>query len=248
MARKSGPRQLKRESAPRSWRLHRKELTWAPSPRPGGHPRQVSVPLVILLRELLGHARTSREAERIVERSMVKVDGKIRRDHRFSVGLMDVVNILGVGKTYRMLPRPRRGLSPTQIEEKESAYKICRITGRETLSSGRVQLALHDGRTLIIPGKEQSQRPEEGYRLGGAVQISLPSQKIMKYIPFNVGSLGLVTNGRNEGRHGRITTISPGTSARRRIARIETQDQIFETPAEYVLPVGTEAALVSLEK
>jgi len=70
----------------------------------------------------------------------------------------------------------------------------------------------------------------------------------MKYIPFNVGSLGLVTNGRNEGRHGRITTISPGTSARRRIARIETQDQIFETPAEYVLPVGTEAALVSLEK
>lgn len=246
MARKSGSRQLKREMAPRFWKLHRKEITWAPSPRPGAHPKQGSVPLVILLREMLGHARTSKEAGRIVTRSMVKVDGRVRRDHRFSVGLMDVVNI--AGKTYRMLPKPRRGLSLAQIEEKESAYKLCRITRKETLSGGHVQLALHDGRTVIISGKEQSQKPEEAYQVGGAVQISLPSQKIMKYIPFNVGNLGLVTHGRNEGLHGRITTISPGTNARRRIAKVETQDQVFETPAEYVLPVGTGASLVSLEK
>ncbi len=248
MAKKSGSRQLKRELAPRFWKIHRKETTWAPNPHPGAHPRQQSIPLVMLLREMLSHARTSKEAEKIVTRSMVKVDGRIRRDHRFSVGLMDVVNIAGVNKIYRMLPKPRQGLSLIQIEEGESAYKLCRITGKETISGGQVQLALHDGRTVIISRKEQSQKPEEGYQVGGAVQVSLPGQKIMKYVPFRVGNLGLVTQGRNEGLHGRITTISSGTNARRRIAKIETQDQVFETPAEYVLPIGTEAPLVSLEK
>jgi small subunit ribosomal protein S4e len=239
---------LKRELAPRFWKLHRKEITWAPNPHPGAHSRQKCIPLVMLLREMLRHARTSKEAEKIITRSMVKVDGRIRRDHRFSVGLMDVVNIAGINKTFRMLPKRRQGLSLVQIEERESAYKLCRITGKETIPGGQIQLALHDGRTILVSGKEQAQKPEEAYQVGGAVQVSLPGQRIVKYVPFRVGNLGLVTHGRNEGLYGRIAAISPGTHARRPIAKLETQDLVFETPAEYVLPIGTETPLVSLEK
>ncbi len=238
---------MKRELAPRFWTMHRKETTWAPNPHPGPHPKQDSVPIVMILREMLGFARTSKEAERILSRSTVRVDGKVRKDHRFSVGLMDVIQVGGLDKVYRMLPRPRRGLSLVQVGEGESGYKLCAITRKETTRGGRVQLSLHDGRTILVSGKEQL-KTEEAYQVGGTVQVSLPGQKIMKFVPLRVGNLGLVTHGKNEGLHGRIATISPGTNARRPIAKIETGDLVFETPAEYVLPIGTETPLVSLER
>ena len=57
MARKFGPRQLKREPSPGFWPIHRKEYTWAPRTRPGPHPREKSLPLVVIVRESLGLLR-----------------------------------------------------------------------------------------------------------------------------------------------------------------------------------------------
>src|SRR6266571_3186944 len=62
MARKGGSRQLKREPAPGFWPIKRKERTWAPNTRPGPHSREKSIPLVIVIREILGYARTAKEA------------------------------------------------------------------------------------------------------------------------------------------------------------------------------------------
>src|SRR2546427_396910 len=147
MARKFGPRQLKREPSPGFWPIHRKEYTWAPRTRPGPHAREKSLPLVVIVRESLGLANIAKEAIRIINAGKVKVDGVVRRDRR-----------------------------------------------------------------------------------------------------FQVGALGLVIDGRNQGYYGKITSITPGTYARRKIVRIETGAEGFETPAEYVIPVGTESPLVTLEK
>jgi len=89
---------------------------------------------------------------------------------------------------------------------------------------------------------------EKGLEVGGALQIALPSQRIIHYVPFKEGNLGLVTDGRNEGFYGRIASISPGTQSRPKIARLETTGESFETPAQYILPIGTDTPLVSLEK
>src|SRR5437867_11299151 len=96
MGRKAGSRQLKREPSPGFWPIHRKEETWAPMTRPGSHPRERSLPLVVLIRDALRYARTAKEAIGIVHDSKVKVDGIVRKDHRFPAGLMDVVQIQGM--------------------------------------------------------------------------------------------------------------------------------------------------------
>src|SRR6266536_2467318 len=188
MARKFGPRQLKREPSPGFWPIHRKEYTWAPRTRPGPHAREKSLPLVVIVRESLGLANIAKEAIRIINQGKVKVDGVVRRDRRFPVGLMDIVQIEGIPQLYRALPKPNRGL------------------------------------------------------------VLSPAQKIVKYVPFQVGALGLVIDGRNQGYYGKISSITPGTYARRKIVRIETGTESFETPAEYVIPVGTDSPLVTLEK
>ena len=248
MARKSGPRQLKREPAPGFWPIRRKEMAWAPMTRPGPHRRDRSLPLVIVIREILGYARTAKEAIHIISTGRVKVDGVVRRDHRFPVGLMDVLEIEGSPQSFRVLPRPEKGLTTVPIEKGESEFKLCKIVGKKTVDGGRTQLNFHDGRNLILQAREPRQKPGEEYAVGGAIQLGIPEQKIVGHIPFQTGAIGLVVDGRNQGHFGKIFSITPGTHARRKGVRIETTDEAFETPAAYVIPIGMGAPLIGLGK
>lgn len=246
MARKSGPRQLKREQSPAFWPIKRKQMTWAARTRPGPHPRERSLPLVTIVRESLGYAKTAREARHIINTGKVKVDGVVRKDHRFPVGLMDVLQIEGADNVFRILPEPNRGLIPKPIDQKEAGFKLCKIVGKRTVDGGKTQLNLHDGRNLIVQIREPRQKTEGEFSVGGAIQLGLPEQKIIRSVAFQQGALGLVIDGRNQGLSGKITSITPGTHARQKTVRIATVAEEFETPAAYVIPVGTETPLVGL--
>src|SRR5207245_5632041 len=115
MGRKAGPRQLKREPSPGFWPLHRKEETWAPMTRPGPHAREKSLPLVLLLRDILGYAKTAHEAKRIIDSDHVRVDGGVRTDHRFSAGMMDVVPVGGANPNFPIMPKAGGGRQQTTI-------------------------------------------------------------------------------------------------------------------------------------
>ena len=133
MALKFGPRQLKREAAPSFWPIHRKESTWAPMTRPGPHPRSRSIPLNVVIRDMMKWVHIGKDAARLVHDSKVKVDGLTRKDPRFSLGLMDVVQFPSIGQTFRLLPKPRRGLTMLPISGDETGYKLCKITGKKVL-------------------------------------------------------------------------------------------------------------------
>lgn len=246
MGRKFGPRQLKREPAPGFWPIQRKRLAWAPRTRPGPHPRERSIPLVLLVREILGYAKTSKEAERIINAGKVVVDGVARKDHRFGVGLMDIVRIEGSGETFRVLPKPNRGMSLSPIGQKEAGYKLCKVVGKRSIEGGKTQLNLHDGRNIVIQTRDPRQKAADELAVGGALQLTVPGQKLVKYFPFQPGAVGLVIDGRNQGLYGKIISITPGTHARPKTVRIETATEAFETPEKYVIPVGAEASIVEL--
>ncbi len=247
MARKSGSRQLKRERAPAFWPIHRKEATWTTRTRPGPHPREKSLPLVIVVREILGYAKTAKEAIRIMKAAKVRVDGLVRRDHRFPVGLMDIIQVREIEQAFRVLPKPGRGLVLSPVREAETVHKLCRIIGKKTINKNTLQFSLHDGRNLLVQGIDTGKKAEEEFRVGGALQLALPGQKVVRYVPFKVGVIGLVTDGRNQGFYGKVSAISEGSYGRTRIVKIETVQEAFETPANYVIPVGTEAPLVALD-
>jgi small subunit ribosomal protein S4e len=245
VGRKAGSRQLKREPSPAFWPLHRKEETWAPMTRPGPHPREKSLPLVILLRNILGFAKTAHEAKSIINSNQVKVDGVVRRDHRFPIGLMDVVQIEGANQIFRVLPKRGGGLQLSPITATEAKYKLCKVTGKSTVIKGGRQLSLHDGRTLLY-GKEQRQKSEQDITVGSSIQLSIPDQKVIRVISFQPGAIALVTDGRNQGAYGKLAQITPGTYARRKMVKLEAENEAFETPADYVMPIGAETPLVKL--
>ncbi|HDD45885.1 MAG TPA: 30S ribosomal protein S4e, partial [Candidatus Aenigmarchaeota archaeon] len=94
---------LKRYLIPKYWRVAKKAYKWAVRPSPGPHPIDRCIPLLVLVRDVLGIAENAKEAKKIIKKGELMIDGVIRKDHRFPVGLMDVVAIPKMKMYYRVV-------------------------------------------------------------------------------------------------------------------------------------------------
>ncbi len=238
MGKKGPTRHMKREMSPKFWPIHRKEDVWSVRPSPGPHPSKVSMPLTVVIRDFLGLAETAKEAKRIINEGKVKVDGKIRRDERYSIGLMDVLELPEADQRYRVLPKHGRRFILHPISKAETDYKLCRITGKTTVRGGKTQLNLHDGRNVLID--------EGSYDVGDIVKLDVVGQEITDHIGFKPGVRVIITGGRSQGRFGILIDLGP-EPGNKKTAIIRTPDNDdVRTPARYVFAVGTEAPMISL--
>jgi small subunit ribosomal protein S4e len=185
---------------PRNWPLSRKEQKFVTKPGPGPHSLEGSLPLKIILREVLGLADTSKEARSILNAGKVLVDKKPRKELRFPVGLMDVIEIPETKKFFRA-DVSSKGITLREIGVAESASKTVKIVGKTTISGGRTQLNLHDGRNMILN--------KDMYSVGDSLVISLPDQKVLKHLKFQKDQTALIISGRNAGERGKIKDIHP---------------------------------------
>jgi small subunit ribosomal protein S4e len=238
MGKKGPTRHMKRQVSPKFWPIHRKEAVWSVRPSPGPHPSKVSTPLTVVLRDFLGFAETAKEASRIIKEGKVKVDGRVRTDARYSIGLMDVLELPEADQHYRVLPEHGGRFILHPISKAETDYKLCRIVGKTTVRGGKTQLNLHDGRSVLI---------EEGnYDVGDIVKLDVVGQEIIDHISFKPGVRVIITGGRSQGQYGILLDLGeePG---RKRTATIRTpENDDVRTLASYVFAVGTETPLISL--
>lgn len=246
MGKKGVDVRLKRLASPAFWPIHKKEKVWTVRPIPGPHSQRQSIPLLIAVRDILRLAETSREAEAILAEGKVKVDGKIRREKGFHLGLMDVMEIPDINKAYRVIPEPHKTLKLQEISEKEKTFKLCRIEDKVAIKGGHLQLAFHDGRTLRVKVEEPNKPEEDVYKVGDVLQLSLAEKEILAHLKFGKGMYGLIVGGKNIGKHGIITDVerlSPTTSS---MVKVRSGDGVFSSPAEYVMVVGEDKPLVTL--
>ena len=97
MVKKSGSTKLKRQMAPKFWHIKRKESPFILAPSPGPYAKTKCYPIGVLIRDVLHLCSNLTEAKENINSGQIKVDGKIRRDGRFGVGIMDVVEIVPSG-------------------------------------------------------------------------------------------------------------------------------------------------------
>ena len=230
---------LKRLLAPDFWKVAKKEMTWVVSPRPGPHKKFECIPLLIIVRNILGFAETGREAKRIIKKGEILVDGKPRKDHAYPVGLFDVVSIPRIGKHYRVVIS-KKGLKLTEIDEKESGVKICKIKNKTAVKGGKIQLNLHDGKNILVEKKDDK------FKTGDSLLVSLPHLKILKHIPLENGSLVVVVKGKNKGKLGKVKEILSGKFNVKPKVIMEADGKEIEVLKEYVYVVGKEKPNISL--
>jgi len=220
---------LKRLPAPRSWKLARKEYVWTYKPRPGPHPTDLSLPLVSVLRDALRLADNAREAERVIFSRDVLVDGRVITDPKFPVGLMDVVTLTPMKAHHRMLLDARGKLALVPVDASEATWKLCRVEDRGTVRGGKVQLRLHDGRTVLLPKHE--------YAAGTTLKVQLPKQKILGALPLAQGNIALLTGGQHAGQLVHVDRVERTRNPRANLVHFK---EGFSTVIDYVFVVGTE--------
>lgn len=225
----------KRLSIPKSWKAGKKGYKWVSATRPGPHSQARSLPLGIIIRDVLKLVDNSREGKRILSEGKVLVDGIPRKDLRFPVGLFDIITLPLINETYRMLQDEKGRLSLHKLSE-TNVNKLCRINDKTTLKGGKVQLNLNDG-TNILGSNE--------YGTKDSLILSVPDKQVVKHLQFKVGNLAMVVGGQHSGEIGKIKEIREVKSSRHNTVAI-SGDTDFETIEDYVIVIGEDKPEIGL--
>tara|TARA_Y100000310_G_C20609990_1_gene777499 strand:- start:884 stop:1576 length:693 start_codon:yes stop_codon:yes gene_type:complete len=224
---------LKRYFAPKTWKIKRKGISFVAKPSPGTHKTNNSLPLNVIMRDILGYANSNREVKFILEKSEVEIDGIRRKDHRFPVGLFDVLSLKNVNEHFRIVLDKKGKIDLIKIDEKEKGVKLCRITGK-SLAKGKTQLNLYDGKNVLVK--------ENSYKRGDAVLLTLGKKKgVKEKVSLDKGVLIYLTGGRHIGQIGKVQDIINN----RILYKTESGD-IVETLKEDAFPIGKDKPLITL--
>ena len=237
---------LKRLPAPASWSIQRKQFKWIVKPRPGPHKTTQCIPLLLVIREVLKIVKTRREARFLLSEGNIKVDGKVRKDEKFPVGIMDVIDIPLTEKYFRILPAPNNGLVLHPINHKEKEFKLCQIVKKTNIKGGHLQLNLHDGKNVLLRIADPKNPKEDLYDTHDTLKIQIPNFEISASLKLEEGVLAMATGGKNLGRWGKVIKIERAKgSYSPTITLKDNKDSKFTTIIDYVFAIGKETPWVS---
>jgi small subunit ribosomal protein S4e len=181
----------------------------------------------------------------ILSNGKVKVDGRVRQEKNFPLGIMDVIELTDANISYRVLPIERRGLSLIKITKEEAKYKLGKIIRKSTNPKGATQYGLHDGRNIAV-STTGSDTPT--YSTNDTLRLSIPGQRVLGHMKFEKGNFALVVAGHNLGRTGKIAEMQQGTATRPAMVTLEdSAGSKFDTMVKYTFVVGTDKPSIKLE-
>lgn len=172
----------------------------------------------------------------------VVINGKVRKNHKFPVGIFDILSVPILKVNYLVLMDKKGELSLQKISEEAASQKLCRVNGKRIIKNGAIQLNLHDGRN-ILPGAH-------GYgveiKTHDSLLISIPDNKIVQHLAYKEGSKVVVVGGRHSAQTGEIEEIRVIRSSQPNVVRIKPLEEelevegSFESREDSVFVVGEE--------
>lgn len=211
----------KRLAAPSSVRIPRKEKKWVVSHSPGPYRKERSVPMLVVLRDLIGCCDRAKEGKFILAKRLVKVDGRVVTDLGFPVGLM---NSLSVGEDHYRVTLDNKGFKFVKSADPET--KLVRIEDIRNVKGGKFQISTHDGRNILMDAK--------GYSTGTTLRIKVPDQEIMEHYELKEDALALVTRGKHMGKMAQIKGLRAPLGLTPAVVVFDE----FEVPMDCVFVVG----------
>ncbi len=223
---------LKRIKAPKTWTLRKKEHMFTLRPTPGAHSRDTSIPLLIIIRDILGFAKTKQEVVTLLHGKNVLVNLKRQKDHRFPVGVMDTLSFEDIDEHYRIMINMKGKLALNKTSKDRTKIRPVKISGKTTLQKGVIQLNFTDGTNMMIK--------KDSYKVGDTLIIEHPN-KIKDHIKIEPGSYVYFTKGKQVGKSGIIENVS-----QEKIIFKMKDGKKQETSKNYAFIVGKDKSAVVL--
>jgi len=233
MALKGNNRHLKRLARSPMLPIAAKGPLWLIKASPGSHATAESMPLLVLLRDILKIAGTLKEAKRLLSAGDIVVDGKVRKVADFAVGLMDIVAMPKAGKFYQVFTIKGK-LRLVEIDANDAKLKSCRIVNKSPIRGGKVQLNLHDGKNIII------EKEEDRFKVGDTVRITIPDYKVDTFLKLEKGCNCYIYRGKHSGTLGTLLDIIEQPGGQPSDAKLKVGDQELITRKDYLFAVSKE--------
>ena len=220
----------KRLSVPKSWPVERKTETFTVKADAGPHG-EAGVPLLIVLRDVLGYADSRKEARYALNNDSVLINGKAVSDEERPVGMFDILAFVERDEYYRVFPGEGGRLALTPIDEDSAQSKLGKIVGKQAVSGDQLQLTLHDGQTLLV-------EEDTEYDGGDSIVVGNEDDAVVAHFEYEEGALVTAVNGAHAGEIGEVDEIqvTPGSSSNNVLVSQEDGEG-FETVEEYVVVI-----------
>lgn len=233
MAGHGNKRHWKRLAKSKALRVSTKTHRWIKKPLAGKHTKEFSIPLVVLLRDMLKVTKDAAEARHVLSGGQVFVDGVVQKKAALGVGLMDVISIPKLGKYYQIFTL-KGELHAIEITAEEAKHKSCRIVNKTLIKGNKVQLNLHDGRNVLI------EKEEDRFGVGDTVRLEIPTQKIDQFIKLEKGATCYVFKGKHSGKIGILEEIVVQPGGVPSQARLTLEGKQLITQKDYLFAVAKE--------
>lgn len=228
MAKKGNSYHTKRLSLSKKiWIAGRKKNVWSLSARPGPHGLEQGVSAGILLRDELAICTDIREAKKLLNAGEVLIDGKKFKDIHRPIGIMDVITIPKVSKSWRMQVVGGR-LKASEIDAKTAKAKYCKVCGKKTAPGGKIVITLHDGR---------NQLSDKSIKVGSTLKMSLPDFKVLEMLPLQKGARCVIIDGKHAGKIATLMDITQSAGSMPSRATLKSSDGELITLANYLIAI-----------
>ncbi len=249
MGKKGSSKHSKRLSAPHIYPIERKHGIFTIRANPTGTPKELTIPLGIIMREMLGYAKTLNEIKKILNKKIIKVDGSIRTNYKFGVRPMDIIELTKTEEYFRLTPyRGKRRLTLHPISKEEVHEKLLRIDKKHTTKKGLIQITFHDGRNYVVKPDEDLPSPINEISPKDTVLFNIETKSLDKHYPFKEGNVGLIVGGQNVGVFGKIQEIETQAGSKKRTITLETDEGAIKTTDNHIFIIGQNEPLIEIPK
>ena len=222
-------RHQKRLSVPNSWPVERKTATWTVKAGAGPHGES-GVPLLVLLRDVLGYVDTKKEARYALNEGNVLVNGDAVADERRPIGMFDILAFTEREEYYRVFPDEGGRLALTPIDVEAADSRLGKVVSKQQVTGGDFQLTLHDGSNLVVEDGSQ-------YSTKDSLVVDNETKDVVAHFPYEEGALVTAVAGLHAGEIGTVEDIivTPGSGANS--VTVDDDADGFETVEEYVVVI-----------
>ena len=219
----------KRLSVPNSWPVERKTETYTVKAGAGPHG-EAGVPLLVLLRDVLGYVDSKKEARYALNQGSILVNGDAITDERRPIGMFDILAFTERDEYYRVFPDEGGRLALTPIDGDSAGSRLGKIVNKEQVAGGNFQLTLHDGTNV---------RVEDGseYSTNDSLVIDNEDKAIVAHFVYEEGALVTAVDGQHAGQIGTVEEIQVTLGSGSNTVVVENDDDGFETVESYVVVI-----------
>jgi len=221
---------LSRLAAPKSWPIKRKGIKWIARPRTGSHSLDNCITINVILKNILKHANTTREVKNILHDSKVLVNNTPIMDHKFAVGIMDIVSIPTIDQYYLVLLNKKNKFILRKINQKESLLKLMKIVNKTPLENKKIQINFYDGRNKIVD--------KDGYKVGDTLVMDLQKNEVKYHLKLEKSASIYLAGGKHVGIIGTLDQIKSSKDNTPNKIILKHEDKTIETLKKYAFVVN----------